>query len=58
MAVLIQACDRQQFFGFTGDAAVAEFMVHPYKTHNAAQIARGKAFFNRKNFITVQGDSS
>ncbi len=53
MVQIIQACDRGEFFGLTGDAAVAEFMVHPYRTHNAGEIARAKSFFTRKNFLTV-----
>ena len=53
VAEIIQACDRGEFIGFTGDAAVSELMVHPYQTHNPAEIARGKAFFARPNFITV-----
>ncbi len=58
VAELVRACDKGQFFGFTGDVAVAELMVYPYRTRNAAEIARGKAFFNRKNFITVLGHSA
>ncbi|MDO5624198.1 MAG: type II toxin-antitoxin system VapC family toxin [Pseudomonadota bacterium] len=54
-AALIQAVDRGDCFGFTGDAVVAELMVHPYKSNSPAEIARGKAFFARKNFITVLG---
>jgi predicted nucleic acid-binding protein len=53
VAEIIQACDRGEFFGFTGDAAVSELMVHPYQSRNPAEIARGKAFFARPNFITV-----
>jgi predicted nucleic acid-binding protein len=53
VAEIIQACDRGEFFGFTGDAAVSELMVHPYQTRNLAEIARGKAFFARPDFITV-----
>ena len=53
VAPLFMACDRGEFVGFTGDAAVAEVMVHPYRCKSAAEIARGKAFFSRENFITV-----
>lgn len=53
VAPLFVACDRGEFFGFTGDAAVAEVMVHPYRSLSAAEIARGKAVFTRENFITV-----
>jgi predicted nucleic acid-binding protein len=55
---LILACDRNIIFGYTGDAAVAELMVYPYKTKNALEIARGKAFFARENFLTVMSHSS
>jgi predicted nucleic acid-binding protein len=50
---IILACDRNEIFGFTGDAAVAELMVYPYRTRNEIEIARGKAFFNRENFLQV-----
>ena len=53
VAPLFAACDCGEFAGFTGDAAVAEVMVHPYRSRSAAEIARGKAFFARENFITV-----
>jgi predicted nucleic acid-binding protein len=49
----IVACDRGEFSGITGDAAVCELMVHPYRSKNPAEVSRGKSFFNRKNFITV-----
>lgn len=53
IAPFIVACDRGEFVGVTGDAAVCELMVHPYRSKNPAEISRGKSFFNRKNFITV-----
>ena len=53
IAPLFVACDCGDFAGFTGDAAVAEVMVHPYRSRSVSEIARGKAFFARKNFITV-----
>ena len=55
VAALVQACDQGVCYGYTGDAAVAELMVHPYRSRNPAEIARGKAFFARKNFISVLG---
>jgi predicted nucleic acid-binding protein len=58
IAALIQACDRGECFGFTGDAAVAELMVHPYRSRDAAEIARAKTFFARKNCITVTGHNA
>lgn len=58
VATLIQAVDRGECFGYTGDAAVSELMVYPYRTKSATEIARGKAFFARKNFMTVLGHDS
>lgn len=55
---IIVACDRNIIFGYTGDAAVAELMVYPYKTKNALEIARGKAFFSRENFLNVMSHGS
>ncbi len=55
---IIVACDRNTTFGYTGDAAVAELMVYPYKTKSEIDIARGKAFFARENFLTVLSHSS
>jgi predicted nucleic acid-binding protein len=56
---LIQACDAGLIQGVTGDAAVAEVMVLPYRNVNPIAIARTKSFFARKNFITVvQHDSA
>ena len=53
VAPIFVACDAGEFFGFTADAAVAEVMVHPYRSMSAAEIARGKAFFAREDFINV-----
>ena len=50
---IILACDRNEVFGCTGDAAVAELMVYPYRTRDEIEIARGKAFFLRENFLQV-----
>lgn len=55
---ILVACDRQEIFGYTGDAAVAELMVYPYRTKNEMEIARGKAFFNRENFLQVLSHNS
>jgi predicted nucleic acid-binding protein len=55
---IIVTCDRNAVFGYTGDAAVAELMVYPYKTKSEIEIARGKAFFARENFLTVLPHSS
>ena len=53
VAPIFQACDRGDFIGFTGDAAVCEVMVHPYRNKSASEIARGKSLFARQGFLTV-----
>lgn len=56
---LIQACDAGLIQGMTGEAAVAEVMVLPYRKADAIAIATTKSFFARKNFISVlQHDSA
>jgi len=55
---VIIACDRNTVFGYTGDVAVAELMVFPYRTRDEIEIARGKAFFKRENFLTVLSHDS
>jgi predicted nucleic acid-binding protein len=55
VAQLFSACDSGQFVGYTGDAAVSEVMVHPYRANLPEEIARGKGLFTRKNFLTVLG---
>ena len=53
VAQIFQACDRGDFMGFTGDAAVCEVMVHPYRNKSPSEIARGKSLFSREGFLTV-----
>lgn len=55
---IILACDRNEVFGYTGDAAVAELMVYPYRTRDEIKIASGKAFFMRDNFLQVLSHDS
>lgn len=55
---ILLACDRNEVFGCTGDAAVAELMVYPYRTRDEIEIARGKAFFMRENFLQVLSHDS
>lgn len=50
-----QACVKREIFGTTGDAAVAEVMVGPYRQDNPALAARFKRFFAQKNFLTIIG---
>ena len=49
----LQACIKREIFGTTGDAAVAEVMVGPYRQDNPALAACFKRFFAQKNFLTV-----
>jgi len=50
-----QACANREIFGATGDAAVAEVMIGPYRQDNPALAARFKRFFAQKNFISILG---
>ena len=50
---VFQACDAGRFAGITGDAAVAEVMVHPYRSKNPSEIARVKSLFSRAGFVSV-----
>ena len=50
---IFQACDRSDFMGFTGDAAVCEVMVHPYRNKSPSEIARVKSLFAREGFLTI-----
>ena len=53
VAPIFQACDQGNFMGFTGDAAVCEVMVYPYRNKSPSEIARGKSLFARQDFLTV-----
>ena len=53
VAPIFQACDQGDFMGFTGDAAMCEVMVHPYRKKSPSEIARGKSLFTREGFLTV-----
>jgi predicted nucleic acid-binding protein len=54
VAPLLVACDEGKIAGFTGDAAIGEVMVHPYRINAPEAIARGKALFTREGFLTVR----
>lgn len=49
---LMQAAFDRQFLAFTGRAAIAEVMVHPYRHGNPEVIARFKQFF-ASDFLSV-----
>jgi predicted nucleic acid-binding protein len=50
---ILSACRDRKILGVTGKAAIAEVMVHPYRTGDAATISRFKQFFAQKNFLSV-----
>ncbi|MGV6851624.1 MAG: type II toxin-antitoxin system VapC family toxin [bacterium] len=49
----LEAVIDGEIIGYTGDAVLAEVMVHPYKLGNLATIERFKAFFAQDDFLTV-----
>ena len=53
VALLLAACVEGRMTGCTGDAAVAETMVMPYRRQNAAKTAQFKAFFGLEGFLTI-----
>jgi len=47
------AAKAQHFHACTGEIAVAETMVIPYRKRDANTIAQVRAFFSRKNFLSI-----
>lgn len=58
VAPLLAACVEGRMLGCTGDAAVAETMVMPYRHNNTVKIAQFKAFFGLKGFLTVHAHTA
>jgi predicted nucleic acid-binding protein len=52
-ADFIKACASRDILGVTGELVIAEVMVHPYRSGDAALISRFKSFFGRKNFLSI-----
>lgn len=52
-APVVQAIIAKEFVGFTGEIAVAETMVRPYRTRDPAAIANTQAFFWSEDFLTI-----
>ena len=52
-APVMQAMDKRDFFGFTGEIAVAETMVGPYRTKNPVSIATTRDFFKANKSLTI-----
>lgn len=50
-AGVLQACDRGEIIGTTGDAVVAELLVKPYRDDDTAAIHRIRQLFARQHFI-------
>ena len=49
----LEAVLNGEIIGYTGDAVLAEVMVHPYKFGNLATIDRFKAFFAQEDFLSI-----
>ncbi len=54
VAPIIEACEAGKFIGYTGDVAVAETMIQPYRENNLSLVANFKAFFTTENFLAIQ----
>lgn len=54
VAPIIEACEAGKFIGYTGDVAVAETMIQPYREDNLSLVANFKAFFATENFLSIQ----
>ncbi|MDD5319976.1 MAG: type II toxin-antitoxin system VapC family toxin [Methylococcales bacterium] len=54
VAPIIEACEAGKFMGYTGDVAVAETMIQPYRQDNLSLVANFKAFFATENFLSIQ----
>ncbi len=49
----LAACAARQMFATTGDAAVAEVMVGPYRRDDPALVTRFRRFFAQPHFLTI-----
>lgn len=58
VAPLLAACVEGRMTGCTGDAAVAETMVMPYRTQDVTRIAKFKAFFGLEGFLTIHAHTA
>lgn len=50
-AGVLQACDRGEIIGSTGDAVVAELLVKPYRDDETAAIHGIRQLFAREHFV-------
>ena len=51
---LIEAIDSGKIIGITGDAALAETLVKPYRTGNLELVASIRDFFRTEGFLSIQ----
>lgn len=51
---IVQAVDAGRIIGVTGDAAIAETLVKPYRTGNLELVSAVKGFFSTEGFLSVQ----
>ncbi len=51
---LIEAVDSGKIIGVTGDAALAETLVKPYRTGNLELVAAIKGFFGTEGFLSIR----
>ena len=54
VAPIIEACEAGKLFGYTGDVAIAETMIQPYREDNLTLVANFKAFFATESFLSIQ----
>ena len=50
---IMHAIATQELDAYTGEIAVAETMVIPYRNKDANTIAQVRAFFSKKNFLSI-----
>lgn len=50
---LLEKVLEGEIIGYTGDAVIAEVMVHPYRLGDINVIEKFKAFFNQEDFLSI-----
>lgn len=57
-AKILEAVEEGTFFAFTGDIAIAEALVKPYKINDISLISSFKSFFFTDNFLSIVSHNS
>lgn len=57
-AKILKEVELGNFIAYTGDITVAEILVKPYQTNNLLLVAKIKAFFATKDFISLQSHNA